>query len=1206
MSCGCQIVYRTPTTASSGGPYTAEQAPNQNGCLVTDTASGAQFTILFSKMNFDTNTGGLTNTQVMDLCQTITDNCTLSSGPYTVTPSSDPSVSNGCTVTDAGGDSFTIDFSKFDFGSLNATQIADFCNVVANNCQVGASLAKVGNQIQLLDGSGTVISSVADCCLNGATLNGNNLELTTSDGDTYTVDLTALQADLRLTSGTYNAATDAIDLTVSDGAGGSVSTISIPVGSLVPVATDSSISGDGTTGNPLSVNFTNLSATQTQDLCNVVETSCDVGVGLQINGTTGNVELVDGAGDVLASVPIASGTNGGGPYTASPSTDPAITNGCTVTDTASAETFTIDFQKLDFADLATAQQTQICALVEASCNLGSSLQRNGDNIELVDGNGDVLASVADCCLNGLTFDPATRTLTATTTTGGSFPVTLPVSTDSSLTGDGSTTNPLSVDFGNTTAAQIADLCSIVEANCNVGVNIQTNGTTGDLELVDGNGDVLGTVPFPAAAGDIPVTAGTGVDVTGGTSTADPYVVSAAFDDLTAAQTTALCNVVETSCNVGVNLQNNAATGDLELVDGNGDVLGSVTPSDVPVTAGTGVDVTGGTGPSDPYVVSAGFDDLTAAQTTALCNVVETDCNVGVNIQTNGTTGDLELVDGQGDVLGTVAFPAAAGDVPVTAGTGVDVTGGTSTADPYVVSAGFDDLTAAQVTDLCNIVETQCDVGVNVQTNGTTGDLELIDGQGDVLGSVPVGEDNIPVTAGTGVDVTGGTSAADPYVVSAAFDDLTAAQTTALCNVVETDCNVGVNIQTNGTTGDLELVDGQGDVLGTVAFPAAAGDVPVTAGTGVDVTGGTGAADPYVVSAGFDDLTAAQITDLCNIVETQCDVGVNVQTNGTTGDLELVDGAGDVLGSVPVGEDNIPVTAGTGVDVTGGTSAADPYVVSAGFDDLTAAQITDLCNVVETQCDVGVNIQTNATTGDIELVDGAGDVLGSVPSPGATVENPTGNIPATPVDPTATNPRAGDLVKQTYDDGVVLSIYDGTNWTNCAIPTTSGGGAATVQPNTGDIPITLVDPTAGSPSAGDLVKQTYDNGVVISIYDGTNWTNCAIPTGGSTNIQENTGDIPTTPVDPTIPATPRAGDITKQVYDNGFVLSAYNGTSWVNCEVPKPCFTATDNEDGSYTFSDGTSSITIDICADLLRYCPVTTTSSGAVVIQNGAICIDCQ
>ena len=97
-----------------------------------------------------------------------------------------------------------------------------------------------------------IYSSSADVKAVSGAVVGQDIVITMSDTSTFNIDATALLADIRLQSGSYNNATEELELIISDGVN-PPSTITIPVGDLLLVSTDN-IDGDGSSGNPLKVN----------------------------------------------------------------------------------------------------------------------------------------------------------------------------------------------------------------------------------------------------------------------------------------------------------------------------------------------------------------------------------------------------------------------------------------------------------------------------------------------------------------------------------------------------------------------------------------------------------------------------------------------------------------------------------------------------------------------------------------------------------------------------------------------------------------------------------------------------------------------------------------------------------------------------------------------------------------------------------------
>jgi hypothetical protein len=84
--------------------------------------------------------------------------------------------------------------------------------------------------------------NITDKLISGISIQGSNLVITLQDGTTKTTDVTAFLADVRVTSGAYNSVTKNLDFTLSDS-----SIISVPVSALLPVNTDSTLSGNGAT-----------------------------------------------------------------------------------------------------------------------------------------------------------------------------------------------------------------------------------------------------------------------------------------------------------------------------------------------------------------------------------------------------------------------------------------------------------------------------------------------------------------------------------------------------------------------------------------------------------------------------------------------------------------------------------------------------------------------------------------------------------------------------------------------------------------------------------------------------------------------------------------------------------------------------------------------------------------------------------------------
>jgi hypothetical protein len=109
-------------------------------------------------------------------------------------------------------------------------------------------------------------------------------------------------------------------------------------------------------------------------------------------------------------IQITGGGAGGGPFVVQPNVPAA--GQVTVTDTASGNSFVINVTGLiDFSLLTPAQQTALCAAIIANCNVATALNLNGNVIELLDGQGDILDSVDLSLLLGQNIYTVDGTLT---------------------------------------------------------------------------------------------------------------------------------------------------------------------------------------------------------------------------------------------------------------------------------------------------------------------------------------------------------------------------------------------------------------------------------------------------------------------------------------------------------------------------------------------------------------------------------------------------------------------------------------------------------------------------------------------------------------------------------------------------------------------------------------------------------------------------
>jgi len=186
------------------------------------------------------------------------------------------------------------DASSFGRDLLTATSVA----IQRTKLGLGsAALAATTDFVPVATGT-----TLANADIASGVLTGNNLVLTKVGGGTITIDVTAAVADLRVTSGVYNAATKALDFTLSDS-----SKISVPVSALLPVTVGNSITGDGAT-TPLSVAYS-------ADSGNTAKAGTDGKIfasptNLSATPSATTLTLTSSTGS-SATLPLATGTNSG-------------------------------------------------------------------------------------------------------------------------------------------------------------------------------------------------------------------------------------------------------------------------------------------------------------------------------------------------------------------------------------------------------------------------------------------------------------------------------------------------------------------------------------------------------------------------------------------------------------------------------------------------------------------------------------------------------------------------------------------------------------------------------------------------------------------------------------------------------------------------------------------------------------------------------
>ncbi|MEQ9145857.1 MAG: filamentous hemagglutinin N-terminal domain-containing protein [Parvibaculaceae bacterium] len=555
------------------------------------------------------------------------------------------------------------------------------------------------------------------------------------------------------------------------------------------------------------------------------------------------------------------------------------------------------------------------------------------------------------------------------------------------------------------------------SDVSVGATAQTF-SAGSVSLTAVTGDATVDNDLTATTGAVSVTAATGnVDVaalTAGTS----VTVSGQDIDLAGKVTAG------TAASLTATAGHISSTGAVEVEGGTGVTLTG------PVNAGTSATVTATTGDATVN------NDLAA--TTGSVSVTAANGNVDVAALTAGTSVTVsgQDIDLAGKVTAgtTASLTATAGNisstgaVEVEGGTGVTLTGPVNAGTSATVTATTGDATVNNdVTATAGAISvTAANGNVDVATL-TAGTSVTVSGQDiDLAGKVTAGTTaGLTATAGdissagavevegdTGVTLTGPVNAGTSATVTATTGDATVNNdliaTTGAISVTAANGNVDVAALTAGTSVTVsgQDIDLAGKVTAgtTAGLTATAGDIS-SAGA-VEVEGGTGVTLTGPVNAG----TSATVT------ATTGDATVNNELTATTGAVSVTAANGNV--------DVAALTAGTSVTVSGqdidlagkvtaGTTASLTAtagdISSAGNLEIEAGSIT-LIGTVRSAGDVILNALTGGisvankifalagnvsmdaingtisvddieTNGNIRLVGGALDILGTVVAQG---------------------------------------------------------------------------------------------------------------------------------------------------------------------------------------------------------------------------------
>ena len=385
-----------------------------------------------------------------------------------------------------------------------------------------------------------------------------------------------------------------------------------------------------------------------------------------------------------------------------------------------------------------------------------------------------------------------------------------------------TAGRFTADFAGTTGTTGSGDVAIDAAN---GIAIVAGSATGGIVLTSNAGNVtvgsLATVTGDGA-GDIAITANGTINLTGGV-TARGALSGNAGSDITIANGSAISGIVMTS-NAG-----NVTVGNLVTVAGAG-------AGDIAITAGGDINVTGSVNARGALSGNAG-SDIAIADGSAISGIVLTS-NAG-----NVTVGNLATVAGPG-----------AGDIAITANGTINLTGGVTARGALSGNAGSD-IVIADGSAISGIVLTS-NAG-----NVTVGSLATVTGDG---------AGDIAITAGGDIDVTGGVNARGALSGNAG-SDIAIANGSAISGIVLT-----------SNTGDV-TVGGLATVAG-----AGAGDIAINAGGSINFNGRVNSRGALSGTAG-NLIRIAGLADALTITLLSSDIQIGATAQlGSAGKTTSVD------------------------------------------------------------------------------------------------------------------------------------------------------------------------------------------------------------------------------------------------------------------------------------------------------------------------------
>ena len=495
----------------------------------------------------------------------------------------------------------------------------------------------------------------------------------------------------------------------------------------------------------------------------------------------------------------------------------------------------------------------------------------------------------------------------------------------------------------------------------------------------------------------------------------------------------------------VNANSSAANGAIRLQSDSGNLPLGV------ITAGTGsVSLTGATGISDSN--GAGTLNVTGGIVTLVASSggIATDVNAStaVNADSSAANGAITLQSDSGNLpLGVIT--SGTGTVSLTGATGIADTNGAGTLN---ITGGVVTVKAINGSIATDV---NASTAVNADTSTTNGSITL---QSD-SGNLPLGV----INAGTGtVSLTGAAGITDSTAPGTL--NITGSTVTLVASNggISADVNAStvVNADSSAANGAIRLQSDSGNLpLGIIT--SGTGTVSLTAATSVTDTNGTGTLN---ITGG---VVTVKATNGSIATDVNASTAVNADTSATNGPIKIQSDTGNL----PLGV----INAGTGtVTLTGAAGITDS--TAPGTLNITGSTIILVASSGGISADVNastvVNADSSAANGALRLQSDSGTLpLGIVTAgTGSVTLNSANGI--TDTNGVGTLNITGGVVTLTASGAITTDV---NAVTSVSADSSAANGAITLQSDTGNLPLGLVNAGTGAVTLTGTAALTDSNG-----------------------------------------------------------------------------------------------------------------------------------